>query len=211
MTRRMKGTVEHQRAWDRRAEHYDRAMAPLEWIAFDAWRRRLARSLPGGGRRLEVATGTGANLPYIVEGTTVAFDLSLAMLAGARERAGGRGKVFLVAADAAHLPLRERSFDSVSGAFVFCGLPEPDAALSELRRVTRPGGEIAFLEHTLPTNRFLAPLFRWIDRFTAPRFGEHFARPTGALIARSGFRDVSATLLAGSVVQMIRGRAPADI
>jgi demethylmenaquinone methyltransferase/2-methoxy-6-polyprenyl-1,4-benzoquinol methylase len=56
-----------------------------------------------------------------------------------------------VAADALHLPFRDAAFDAVTISFGLRNVADPDAALAELARVTRPGGRLVVCEFGRPT------------------------------------------------------------
>jgi len=89
------------------------------------------------------------------------------------------------------LPFRDSSFDAVVSLFALCTVPDPPVMLSEIRRVLRPGGLFAFMEHVAASDfptRMLQKAVRpiWI------RFAEG-CRPdceTGSAIAAAGFGDV---------------------
>jgi SAM-dependent methyltransferase len=105
--------------------------------------RRLLEALPWDRARriLDVATGTGALLPDLRRlapmARVIGIDPSLAMLARTAE-AG----VPLVAMDAVALGLRAETFDSAVPAFVLFHVPDPPAALAEVRRALRRGGAV---------------------------------------------------------------------
>lgn len=105
-----------------------------------------AVGFPPGGRVLDLACGDGCHLSWLRElvAEAVGVDRSPALLAEARAR-GPR----VVLADAAALPLADASFDGAWCANSLSSLPDPDAALRELRRVVRPGGRVAVLETDL--------------------------------------------------------------
>ncbi|MFC7135235.1 MULTISPECIES: class I SAM-dependent methyltransferase [Salinibaculum] len=90
---------------------------------------------------LDVGCGTGATSRQLGgrAGTVDALDHSRPQLAQAREAAAD---VRYVRGDAAHLPYASETFDAVVsvGAVIF--FPDPEAALAEARRVTRPGGRL---------------------------------------------------------------------
>lgn len=130
------------------ADQYDQMTGVVEWLGV----RRLRRELFGEavGRVLEVAVGTGANLPLY--GTRVAevigIDLSEAMLERARRRAAGLAfPVALNVGDAENLAFLDASFDTVVSSLATCTFPDPARALREMARVCRPGGRILLLEH----------------------------------------------------------------
>ncbi|RKS05726.1 phosphatidylethanolamine N-methyltransferase /phosphatidyl-N-methylethanolamine N-methyltransferase [Nocardiopsis sp. Huas11] len=139
-------TTTTRRQWDRMAAGYARG-AGLD-------RRLLGRTravLCGGarGRVLEVAVGTGNDLPYYPPGTDLTVvDLSPGMLARARTRAQAAGiDAVLVEGDAQDLPFADGEFDSVVCALALCTIPDQRAGLAEMWRVLRPGGRLALVDH----------------------------------------------------------------
>lgn len=129
------------------AAWYDR----LDRAAQRGWlgdrRRRLVADAKG--TVVEIGAGAGGNLPHYRD----ADDLILtepdpAMRARLdRRRSLARVRVEVLAAPADALPLPDASADVVVSAFVLCTVPDPAAALAEVRRVLRPGGELRLLEH----------------------------------------------------------------
>jgi SAM-dependent methyltransferase len=110
--------------------------------------------LPLGARVLDGPCGWGRHTAPLAEAgfLCVGADLSLPLLRravdvrGADGPAGSRAAPTVVAADLAALPFAEGAFDAVIDVFTSVGLFDDDerevAALSELRRVTRPGGRL---------------------------------------------------------------------
>lgn len=138
---------------ERTAGMYDVALK-LQSLLIGCWepaqRRRLVRLLdpPRGGRVLEVAVGTGANLPHLApavgpEGHIVGVDLSAAMMKVAQKRARGLSlPVHLIRADACHLPFADNSFDAV---FHFGGINmfgDVSRGIAEMVRVAKPGAPV---------------------------------------------------------------------
>ena len=142
--------------YDAVAGVYDRLEALAEWLGVRALRREVFGR--ARGRVLEVAVGTGKNLPCYppqVE-EIVGIDLSPAMLAEARRRATDLGmEVELREADAEALPFPDASFDTVASSLSTCTFPDPVRALSEMRRVCKPDGQILLLEHGRSSSRWL--------------------------------------------------------
>jgi methyltransferase OMS1, mitochondrial len=111
---------------------------------------RRAEALGSGGQQQEGEQGDGAAL-----GSTRRRPLALVAADGdatARDAsAGARDSsvvpLRLVRADAARLPFPDASFDTSLDTFSMCVLPDPERALAELARVTRPGGRVLLLEH----------------------------------------------------------------
>jgi demethylmenaquinone methyltransferase/2-methoxy-6-polyprenyl-1,4-benzoquinol methylase len=118
------------------------------------WRRAVARAVSAraGERVLDVAAGTGSSsVPFARAGAyVVACDFSLGML-----RTGKRHLPDLpfVAGDALRLPFTDSSFDAVTISFGLRNVADTDAALAEMRRVTRPGGRLVVCEFSHPTWR----------------------------------------------------------
>ena len=97
---------------------------------------------------LDVAAGTAVSTVELAAGgvTAIACDFSQGML-----RAGASRAVPKVAGDAMALPLADESVDGVVISFGLRNVADPDAALREFRRVTRPGGTLVVCEFSSPT------------------------------------------------------------
>jgi len=99
---------------------------------------------------VDVGCGNGTYLAELARrglgGRALGVDLSLGMLAAARERLSGAERPAALAnADAAALPLRDGMADLVLAPHMLYHVPDPAAALRELRRVTRPGGRVVIV------------------------------------------------------------------
>src|SRR5437899_1877570 len=104
-----------------------------------------------GGRILDVGIGTGISLTdYARHNRIVGVDYSEPMLRKAHERVRDLKLDHvdaLAVMDAQHLGFPDRYFDAVVAQYVITTVPEPEAALDEFARVTRPGGEIILVNH----------------------------------------------------------------
>ena len=108
--------------------------------------------------------------------------------------------VELVALSAEQIPLDDASFDCVVVTYTLCSIPDPAAALKEMRRVLKAGGRLLFCEHgRAPDER----VRRWQDRLN-PYWGKiaggcHLNRDIPALIGAAGFtcRDLQTMYLPG--------------
>jgi SAM-dependent methyltransferase len=160
--------------------------------AFGRWRRALLGTLTG--RVLEVGCGSGANFAhYPAAARVTAFDAHLgrARTAARRaewRRAWGGAPVRVLVADAHALPWAGGSFDAVVGTLVFCSIPDPAAALAEIRRVLVPGGRLYLIEHV----RSDRPLLGRAMDAVAPAWhcvtgGCHLNRDTEAAVRAAGF------------------------
>ncbi|MFD7446568.1 class I SAM-dependent methyltransferase [Streptomyces sp. NPDC059909] len=148
-----------------------------------------ALGVRAGDAVLDAGCGTGRALPALRDavgpgGTVIGADLTPEML-DAAVRAGRDREGRLLLADVARLPLRSESLDAVFAAGLVAHLPEPEANLSELARVVRPGGRLA-LFHPIGRAALAARQGRQItdDDLRA----EHNLRP---LLDGSGWRMVS--------------------
>ncbi|MBX6378065.1 MAG: class I SAM-dependent methyltransferase [Clostridia bacterium] len=203
----MEWTAEElRRAYDRFARWYDLTEALPEWLLL----RRLRRHLLGQARGdvLEVAAGTGRNLPYYPpECRLTLADLSPGMLAVARRRAERLGRpVTLHVMDAQALALPSRSFDTVVSTMSTCTFPDPVTALREMARVCRADGRVLLLEHGRSDRPWLA---RWQDRKApapARRLGCHWNRDPLALVGRAGLEVLKAQRYALGMVYLIEAR-----
>jgi ubiquinone/menaquinone biosynthesis C-methylase UbiE len=143
------------------------------------------------GRVLEVGVGSGMNLPFYAPGVqeVVGVDPSEELLAMARKRAAAASApVTLTRGSAMSMPLDDASFDTVVMTWTLCSIPDPSAALREMRRVLKPGGALLFIEHGLSPEPNVA---RWQHRLTPlwRRFagGCHLDRKIDDLLRGAGF------------------------
>ena len=195
--------------WDKNAPSYDKQIAFFEKIWFAGGREWLGERVDG--RVLEVAIGTGLNLPhYPVDATVTGVELSPAMLAIARQRAAGLGRdVDLREGDAEHLPFGDASFDTVVCALSLCTIPDPVAAIGEMKRVLVPGGRLLLLDHVGST---WPPTYaaQWLlERLTIRLAGEHFTRRQLPLVQAAGFEVVESERRKAGTVERIFARKPA--
>src|SRR6185312_13404023 len=131
-----------QRVWDKTAPSYDKQISFFERTWFTGGREWLGER--ARGRVLEVAIGTGRNLPhYPADVTITGIELTPAMLAIARQRAAGLGlEADLRAGEAELLPVADGAFDTVVCALSLGTIPEPAAAVAEMRRALAWGGRL---------------------------------------------------------------------
>jgi ubiquinone/menaquinone biosynthesis C-methylase UbiE len=198
-----------KRVWDSSAPSYDKQIAFFEKIQFGGGREWLGER--AHGRVLEVGIGTGRNLPYYPPGAAITgIELSPAMLAIARERAAGLGReADLREGDAERLPVGDAAFDTVVCALSLCTIPDPAAAIGEMKRVLVPGGRLLLLDHIGST---WPPVYaaQWLlERITIRAAGEHFTRRQLPLVQAAGFRIVETERLKAGTVERIHAVKPA--
>src|SRR3954451_17684848 len=118
-----------RRVWDKVAPAYDRQMDFVERLLGRGDREWIGERATG--RVLEVAIGTGRNLPfYVSAGSLTGVDLSPEMLSIAEALAARRGlPVDLREGDAEALPVEDASYDTVVCSLSLCTIPDPSAAL----------------------------------------------------------------------------------
>jgi ubiquinone/menaquinone biosynthesis C-methylase UbiE len=202
-------TAKVLRAWEKTAPSYDKQIAFFEKVQFSGGREWLGARAQG--RTLEVAIGTGLNLPhYPADATVTGIELSPAMLAIAQRRAADLGlDVDLHTGDAEALPFDGAAFDTVVCALSLCTIPDPAAAIGEMKRVLVPGGRLLLLDHIGST---WPPIYaaQWLlERVTIRAAGEHFTRRQLPLVAAAGFEIVEVERLKAGTVERILARKPA--
>lgn len=164
---------------------YDPSLWAAERLFLARWRRELLAPLAGDV--LEVGAGTGLNLPHYPEAvrSVVVTEPDEGMRARLARRV--RPGMDVRPDPAERLSLADESVDAVVCTLVLCTVPDPDAALAEIRRVLRPGGRVVFLEHVagqgwrLALQRALDPVWR---RFAG---GCRLCRRTVETLERQGF------------------------
>jgi ubiquinone/menaquinone biosynthesis C-methylase UbiE len=193
-----------QRYWDRKSGSYDKEMA--------YWDRRLfgdSREWACGqatGEVLEVAVGTGLNLPRYPEDVTLTgIDWSERMLALARERDRA---ATLRQADAHALPFADGTFDTVVCTFGLCAIPDPNKAVAEMARVLRPGGLLILVDHVASTSRVLRGVQWLLERVTIPQAGEHFLRRPLLLVEALGLDIEQRERFAAGLMERLTARKP---
>lgn len=164
------------------APNYERWAAVLSLGQDPRWRRSMVAGLklPPQATVLDVAAGTGAITRLLeARGTRViAFDQSIEMLGVARRRGATA-----VRGTAEHLPFPDASFDCLTFGYLLRYV-DPAAAMRELVRVLRPGGEIGMVEFGRPGGIW-GPLWWLYTRLVLPIAGATLS---------SGWREVGSFL-----------------
>lgn len=143
------------------------------------------------GRVVEVGAGNGLNfLHYPVSVSEVIAVEPEPYLRDRAELAAQNVpiKVSVVDGDAEHLPLENASMDAAVTSLVLCSVADQTAALTEIRRVLRPGGGLHFYEHVLASDARLARIQRLVDPiWTHFAGGCRLTRNTLDVIQAAGF------------------------
>jgi len=138
------------------------------------------------GLVLEIGVGSGRNLPLYGPPVrlVVGLDTSSQSLRLARQQATqALVQVVLVRASAQSIPFADATFDAIV-TWTLCSIPNPIAALTEMRRVLKPGGRLLFVEHGLSPETRIA---RWLHRLTP-----YWKRIGGAVISIARWTNWSA-------------------
>jgi demethylmenaquinone methyltransferase/2-methoxy-6-polyprenyl-1,4-benzoquinol methylase len=218
---------------------YDRLAEILSFGQNGRWRREMVRralsqgqhGAPGNGNApapgliLDVASGTaGVALQLAARSgaRVVGIDLTEGMLRQGRDYVAAAGmspRIGLVTGRAEQLPFPDASFDALTFTYLLRYVDDPQATLTELARVVKPGGIMASLEFCVPPAAF----WRWwwilytrlilpagglvlggspwlrVGQFLGPNITGHYQRyPVAWTVEawrRAGFRDVQARIM----------------
>ena len=165
-----------RRYWDKHSASYDKQMAFFDRKLFGDTRSWICGQATGD--TLEVAIGTGLNLPLYPEDVRLTgIEWSPAMLDLAQRQASTLGRqVDLREGDAQALDFPDESFDTVVCTFSLCAIPDDRQAIAEMVRVLRPGGLLLLGDHVAASAWPARAAQRLLELVTVPMGGEHFLR-----------------------------------
>ncbi|MFJ8166402.1 demethylmenaquinone methyltransferase [Streptomyces sp. NPDC096136] len=207
------------------AEKYDLTNDVLSLGQARLWRKEAAKAVAArpGHKVLDLAAGTAtSSLPYAATGAyVVPCDFSLGMLREGKKR---NPWLPLTAGDATRLPFKDDVFDTVTISFGLRNVQDTDAALRELYRVTKPGGQVVISEFSQPTwapfrtvyteylMRALPPVARAVSSnpdayvYLAESIRAWPDQPALAgLLQKAGWGEVAWRNLSGGIVALHRG------
>jgi demethylmenaquinone methyltransferase/2-methoxy-6-polyprenyl-1,4-benzoquinol methylase len=212
---------------------YDRTNAVLSVGNASLWRIATTRAVdPRPGQLvLDVAAGTGTSSASLARSgaRVVAADFSPGMIAVGERRQAGNPNIEFVQADATDLPFGDDSFDAVTISFGLRNIVDPDAALREFFRVTKPGGRVVVCEFSRPPASVIRSAYYAYLRYGMPVFARLASSNPAAysylmesirdwpdqqslahMIGRAGFERVQYRNLTAGIVALHRGFVPAD-
>lgn len=210
--------------FDETAAKYDLMNDVMSLGQTRLWRRAVLRAIdPKPGERiLDIAAGPGSSsLPLRQAGAQVASaDFSLGML---RQGLKQSPQLHFAAADATRLPFADESFDVVTMSFGFRNVVEPEVALREFLRVTRPGGRLLICEFSQPVNKVFRTVYSEYLMAAFPPVARRLSsnpdsyvylaesiqswpaqEPLARMVAGAGWADVEWNNLTGGVVALHR-------
>jgi ubiquinone/menaquinone biosynthesis C-methylase UbiE len=201
-------TERQRRVWDKRARSYDRGMRVMERLLLGGSRGRVCSQAEGDV--LEVAVGTGRNLPFYPEGIRLTgIELSPEMLTIARRRATKLGReAQLRQGDAQALPFPDASFDTVVCTLSLCSIPNGRRAVAEMKRVLRPGGRLLLLDHIPSTVRVWRGVQWLLEQATLRLEGEHMLRRPLDYVRAEGFDVEHTERSRAGIIERVVARKP---
>jgi ubiquinone/menaquinone biosynthesis C-methylase UbiE len=173
------------------ARMYVRSATGAEQRGATEHRRRLLEGLRGTA--VEIGAGHGLNFPHYPSEVSevVAIEPEPTLRSQAETAAQSAPVPIRVMAGVAdELPVADASADAVVASLVLCSVPDQLQALTDIRRVLRPGGELRFYEHVVPRCQPKRLLLQVIDRsglWPTIAGGCHPARDTTEAIMQAGF------------------------
>lgn len=153
------------------------------------------------GDVVELGFGTGHNVPFYPEAVqrVAAIEPSDVSWRLAHERvAASPVEVVRSGLDGQSLPFEDETFDMALSTWTLCTIPDPVAALKEVHRVLRPGGELHFLEHGLAPDQDVQRWQRRLEPINKRLLGGcRLSRPILPLLDTAGFTVVDVEVFYG--------------
>ncbi|CAG7844642.1 Demethylmenaquinone methyltransferase [Pseudoclavibacter triregionum] len=217
--------------FDRVSPNYERMNNVMTLGSHVYWRAltRHAVAARPGERILDVAAGTGTmSAKYAADGAHVtALDFSQGMLDEARRRHGDDPRIEFVQGDATKLPFDDATFEATTVSFGIRNVNDPQAALREMRRVTKPGGRIVVCEFSRPVNAAASAFYDTWNTYVIPVLAKVAStdpeayeyldqsidawadqRTFAGWLREAGFQDVRWRNLSFGIVALHKGRVP---
>lgn len=212
--------------FDQVARHYDLTNNVLSMGQVFIWRQAVINALkPAPGQTiLDLAAGTGTSSNALARSgaAVVACDLSEGMLEVGRSR---YPHLEFVLGDATNLPFDDGTFDAVTISYGLRNVEDPELALREMLRVTKPGGQLLVAEFSTPTSSCFRSIYNVYLGEVLPQVAKLVSSADLAYeylmesiidwpdqeslaltIAKQGWTDVAYRNLAGGAVALHRAK-----
>ena len=198
-----------RRIWEKLAPRYDKDIMRFEKILFSGGREWVCSQ--ARGEVIDIGVGTGRNLEHYPKGIRLTgIDISAPMLDIARHRASRLGReVDLREGDAQALEFANANFDTVVFTLSLCSIPDDGKAISEAKRVLRPGGRLLLLEHVASPRWLVRTVQRLLDWITVRTVGDHLVRDPLVHVQAQGFEVERMDRLKWGIVERVAARKPA--
>lgn len=172
-----------QKMFDSIAKRYDSLNSLLSWGLDARWRKALVKGLGDirGKQGIDICCGTGKLTSLLAKavgetGSMTGLDFSAGMLVIASRRSSTVKQVRFLQGDALALPFADDTFDFATVAWGLRNVPDIPQALSEMRRVVKPGGKIVSLDMAEPPNAILKDIYWFLFARVVPWLGKYFAK-----------------------------------
>ncbi|WP_169799936.1 demethylmenaquinone methyltransferase [Herbiconiux solani] len=216
--------------FDQVAAGYDRTNNVLSVGNAVLWRVATTRAVdPRPGEKiLDLAAGTGTSSASLAKSGAhvVAADFSPGMIEVGKRQQAHTPNIEFVVADGMALPFADDEFDAVTISFGLRNIVEPQTALAELYRVTKPGGRIVICEFSTPIKP-LRSIYSWYLENVMPTLAKAVSSNVDAYdylfesieswpdqktlaswLRAAGFRNVGYRNLTAGIVALHRGIKP---
>ena len=199
-----------RRIYDESAARYDAEIALFEKLLFQGGREWVCSQARGAV--LEIGIGTGRNLAYYpADVRLIGVDMSSVMLDLAKRRARQLGRdVDLRLGDAQALDFPAGAFDTVVSTLVLCSIPDAQLAVSQAKRVLRPGGRFLLLEHVRSPLLPIRIAQRVLDPIAVRFQADHLLREPLEHLRAEGFEIVVAERLRWGIVERLAARTSSN-
>lgn len=197
-----------RRVQDKGAPKYDGQMDFFDRILFKGGREWACSRAQG--KVLEIAVGTGRNLPHHRDDIELTgIELSPQMLEIAKQRAKELGReADLRLGDAQALDFPDASFDSVVCTLALCTIPDDRAAVAEAFRVLRRGGRFLLLEHVRSPALAVRTVQRLIEPLAVRFEADHLTREPLEHLGDVGFEVTEMERSKWGIVERVAARKP---